>query len=203
MAASFSPSNESSLVQTVLDAFDTLFNKRDYAAAERFWSRATSSTAPILRPAATGCSTCQVLPATLRYENHYRGGDGGFVILHGRFTGHGRPAAWIAADILRMEDGNSRSTGMSSRTKPRGSNRAAVSRCSAINSRIDRDRHAATAGNILPDTAIFAAPRSASSRWTTERLPEKPRQLRKPDSKAVPAHHLLSCRHQEYPRGLR
>ena len=22
----------------VLDAFDTLFNKRDYAAAERFWS---------------------------------------------------------------------------------------------------------------------------------------------------------------------
>jgi len=23
---------------TVLEAFDTLFNKRDYAAAERFWS---------------------------------------------------------------------------------------------------------------------------------------------------------------------
>ena len=25
-------------VQIVLDAFDTLFNKRDYAAAERLWS---------------------------------------------------------------------------------------------------------------------------------------------------------------------
>jgi len=29
----------------VLEAFDTLFNKRDYAAAERYWSPATSSTA--------------------------------------------------------------------------------------------------------------------------------------------------------------
>ncbi len=25
-------------MQIVLDAFETLFNKRDYAAAERFWS---------------------------------------------------------------------------------------------------------------------------------------------------------------------
>ena len=25
-------------VETVLNAFDTLFNKRDYASAERFWS---------------------------------------------------------------------------------------------------------------------------------------------------------------------
>jgi len=29
----------------VLEAFDTLFNKRDYVAAERFWSSDTSSTA--------------------------------------------------------------------------------------------------------------------------------------------------------------
>ena len=29
----------------VLEAFDTLFNKRDYAAAERFWSQTTFSTA--------------------------------------------------------------------------------------------------------------------------------------------------------------
>ena len=29
----------------VLEAFDTLFNKRDYAAAERYWSPNLSSTA--------------------------------------------------------------------------------------------------------------------------------------------------------------
>ena len=41
----------------VLEAFDTLFNKRDYAAAERIGRTATSSTAPTSRPAATACST--------------------------------------------------------------------------------------------------------------------------------------------------
>jgi hypothetical protein len=28
-----------------------------------------------------------------------------YVMLHGRFGGRGRPRSWIAADILRMEDG--------------------------------------------------------------------------------------------------
>jgi hypothetical protein len=27
------------------------------------------------------------------------------VIAHGPFSGNGRPAAWVAADIVRMEDG--------------------------------------------------------------------------------------------------
>jgi predicted SnoaL-like aldol condensation-catalyzing enzyme len=27
------------------------------------------------------------------------------VIVHGRFSGNGRPANWIAADILRIKDG--------------------------------------------------------------------------------------------------
>jgi predicted SnoaL-like aldol condensation-catalyzing enzyme len=31
--------------------------------------------------------------------------EGDYVITHGRFSGHGRPAAWIAADIIRFEDG--------------------------------------------------------------------------------------------------
>ena len=30
---------------------------------------------------------------------------GDYVIAHGRFSGNGRPAAWIAADIIRIEDG--------------------------------------------------------------------------------------------------
>jgi predicted SnoaL-like aldol condensation-catalyzing enzyme len=31
--------------------------------------------------------------------------DANFVIVHGRFSGFGAPANWIAADILRIEDG--------------------------------------------------------------------------------------------------
>jgi hypothetical protein len=45
----------------VLEAFDTLFNKRDYAAAERFWSAAIFSTAPTLRLVVTACSILSAL----------------------------------------------------------------------------------------------------------------------------------------------
>ena len=31
--------------------------------------------------------------------------EGNFVIVHGRFSAFGAPANWIAADILRIEDG--------------------------------------------------------------------------------------------------
>jgi len=38
MATPTKPGSEDRRVQTVLDAFDTLFNERNYASAERFWS---------------------------------------------------------------------------------------------------------------------------------------------------------------------
>jgi predicted SnoaL-like aldol condensation-catalyzing enzyme len=31
--------------------------------------------------------------------------EGDFVIVHGRFSGFGQPVSWIAADILRIENG--------------------------------------------------------------------------------------------------
>jgi predicted SnoaL-like aldol condensation-catalyzing enzyme len=91
-------------VQTVLTAFDTLFNKRDYASAERLWSpRYIQHSAHIL-PGRDGLfDLVRSLPATLRYENHLAAASGDFVILHGRFSGHGLPAAWVVADIVRME----------------------------------------------------------------------------------------------------
>lgn len=47
----------------------------------------------------------RAFPKELRYENHIILAEGDLVIAHGRFSGHGRPAAWIAADIVRFEDG--------------------------------------------------------------------------------------------------
>ena len=44
-------------------------------------------------------------PASLRYEPGLILADENFVIVHGRFSGHGRPRSWIAADILRIADG--------------------------------------------------------------------------------------------------
>jgi predicted SnoaL-like aldol condensation-catalyzing enzyme len=45
------------------------------------------------------------IPPTLKYEPGTIVAEGNFVIVHGRFSGFGAPVNWIAADILRIEDG--------------------------------------------------------------------------------------------------
>jgi predicted SnoaL-like aldol condensation-catalyzing enzyme len=98
--------SEASHVQTVLNAFDTLFNKRDYASAERLWSPHYIQHSAHIAPGRDGLfGLVKTMPATLRYENHIAAATGYFVILHGRISGMGLPAAWIVADIVRMEDG--------------------------------------------------------------------------------------------------
>jgi predicted SnoaL-like aldol condensation-catalyzing enzyme len=91
---------------TVLRAFDTLFNKRDYAAAERYWSPSYIQHSAHIEPGRAGLfNLIKSLPPTLKHEPGLIMADGDFVILHGRFSGHGRPKNWIAADILRVVDG--------------------------------------------------------------------------------------------------
>ena len=91
----------------VLEAFDTLFNRRDYAAAERFWSPSYLQHSAYIAPGREGLFTLvRSLPPTLKYEPGLIVADGDFVMVHGRFSGFGAPANWIAADILRMQDGS-------------------------------------------------------------------------------------------------
>jgi predicted SnoaL-like aldol condensation-catalyzing enzyme len=105
MATPTKTSSEDSRVQTVLNAFDTLFNKRDYASAERFWSPRYIQHSAHISPGRDGLfDLVKALPATLRYENHIAAATGDFVILHGH-SGIGQPAAWVVADVVRMEDG--------------------------------------------------------------------------------------------------
>ena len=90
----------------VLEAFDTLFNERDYAAAERFWSTRYIQHSAHIGPGREGLfDLIRSAPAALRYENQLSVAEGDFVIAHGRFSGNGPPAAWIAADVVRIEDG--------------------------------------------------------------------------------------------------
>ncbi len=90
----------------VLEAFDTLFNKRDYAAAARFWSPRYIQHSAHIAPGREGLfELVKAAPATLKYENAAIAAEGDHVLLHGRFTGNGRPRAWIAADIVRIENG--------------------------------------------------------------------------------------------------
>jgi predicted SnoaL-like aldol condensation-catalyzing enzyme len=90
----------------VLEAFDTLFNRRDYVAAEKFWSPQYIQHSAHIPPGREGLfNLVKSLPAGAKYENHVVVADGDIVILHGRFSGTGLPRNWIAADIVRMADG--------------------------------------------------------------------------------------------------
>ena len=90
----------------VLEAFDTLFNKRDYAAAERYWSPNYIQHSAHIAPGREGLfDLIKSIPPTLKYEPGMIMADGDLVIVHGRFSGFGAPVNWIAADILRIEDG--------------------------------------------------------------------------------------------------
>jgi predicted SnoaL-like aldol condensation-catalyzing enzyme len=92
--------------ELVLEGFDTLFNKRDYEAAARFWSPSYIQHSAHIAPGRDGLfNLIKGLPPTLRYEPGVVVAEGEFVILHGRFSGFGQPANWIAADILRIDDG--------------------------------------------------------------------------------------------------
>jgi predicted SnoaL-like aldol condensation-catalyzing enzyme len=90
----------------VLEAFDTLFNKRDYAAAEKYWSPNYIQHSAHIEPGRDGLfNLIESIPPTLKYEPGVIVAEGDFVIVHGRFSGFGRPVNWIAADILRIKDG--------------------------------------------------------------------------------------------------
>jgi predicted SnoaL-like aldol condensation-catalyzing enzyme len=92
--------------EIVLRAFDLLFNQRDYAAAEGFWSPDYVQHSAHIGPGRDGVfELTKSLPATLRYENSLAVADGDTVILHGRYSGHGLPRSWIVADIVRLRDG--------------------------------------------------------------------------------------------------
>src|SRR6202045_4212287 len=97
---------ESNNKALVLKAFDTLFNKRDYLAAERYWSPNYIQHSAHIEPGREGLfNLIKSLPPTLKYEAGAIVAEGDVVIVHGRFSGFGQPVNWIAADIVRIEGG--------------------------------------------------------------------------------------------------
>jgi predicted SnoaL-like aldol condensation-catalyzing enzyme len=90
----------------VLEAFDTPFNKRDYKAAERFWSPNYIQHCAHIPPGREGLfNLVRRMPTTLRYEAGVILADEDFVFVRGRFSDNRRPRNWIAADVVRIADG--------------------------------------------------------------------------------------------------
>src|SRR5262249_5583510 len=125
----------------VLEAFDTLVNKRDYVAAQRYWSPHYIQHSAHIAPGREGLfELVKAAPSTLKYEPGLVVAEGDFVILHGRFsrlrcrsaeswwTSSGsRAASWL-------------STGTSSRTRRLRSNPRAEGPCSVSRSPFTGER---------------------------------------------------------------
>ena len=91
----------------VLNALETLFNKRNYAVAERYWSPEYIQHSAHIPPGREGLfGLVKNVPGTLRYENQLILANGDFVMLHGRYSGLGPGIPnWIVVDIVRIENG--------------------------------------------------------------------------------------------------
>jgi predicted SnoaL-like aldol condensation-catalyzing enzyme len=91
--------------ETVLKAFESLFNQRDYDPAEQFWSpEYIQHSAHIASGREALFSLIRSMPSILRYESQLIVAEGDHVIAFGRFSGHGRNRSWIAADVIRFEN---------------------------------------------------------------------------------------------------
>src|SRR5256712_11437297 len=96
-----SQSTEAQNKATVLEAFDTLFNKRDYVAAARFWSPNYVQHSAHIEPGRDGLfSLIKGMPPTFKHEHEQIVADGEVVIVHSRFSGFGQAKKWIVAGVV-------------------------------------------------------------------------------------------------------
>ena len=100
------PTKQETNKALVFEAFNTLFNKRDYAAAERYWSPNYIQHSAHIEPGREGLfNLIKTMPPKFKYEPGTIVAEGDFVIVHGRFSDFGEPVNWISADIVRIKDG--------------------------------------------------------------------------------------------------
>jgi predicted SnoaL-like aldol condensation-catalyzing enzyme len=73
----------------VLEAFDALANRRDFVAAQRFWSPDYIQHSAHVPPGRDGLfDLVRASPPDRRYENALTLADGDYVMLHGPFDHH-------------------------------------------------------------------------------------------------------------------
>ena len=87
----------------VLEAFDALFNRRDFDAAARYWAPDYVQHSAGIGPGRDGLFE-MVRSVHRRYESALALSEGDHVMVHGRFSGGDRPTR-IVVDIFRIENG--------------------------------------------------------------------------------------------------
>jgi predicted SnoaL-like aldol condensation-catalyzing enzyme len=89
----------------VLEALDTLFNKKDFATAAQFWSESYVQHSQLVPAGRQGLfDLVRTLPDA-RFEYDMVSAKGDLVWIHSRYTNSARPTALIGVDIMRIENG--------------------------------------------------------------------------------------------------
>ena len=89
----------------VIEAFDTLFNRRDTQKAERFWSPDYIQHSALVPAGRDGLFSTIMNAPEMQYEHQLAVSEGDFVMIHGRFSHIGQGANWVVVDICRLQDG--------------------------------------------------------------------------------------------------
>jgi predicted SnoaL-like aldol condensation-catalyzing enzyme len=89
----------------VLAALTGAFAKHDLSVFDRYWDENYIQHNTFIPPFREGLrSLAAQLPAGSNYEPGMIVGEGDYVVIHGRHSGH-KPVPQIIADIFRLEDG--------------------------------------------------------------------------------------------------
>jgi predicted SnoaL-like aldol condensation-catalyzing enzyme len=89
----------------LLEGFDVLFNRRDFEAAERYWSPNYVQHSAHIPPGRAGLfNLVKELPANTKYEHGVIMAEGDFVMAHGRYS-NPNGTAIVVVDIMRIKDG--------------------------------------------------------------------------------------------------
>ncbi|AWV03992.1 hypothetical protein DM992_18720 [Burkholderia sp. JP2-270] len=89
----------------VLEALDTLFNRKDYERAAQFRADDYVQHSRYVPAGRAGLFSLVDSMPDLRFESDRISANGDFVWVHSRYTNSASPVALIAVEILRIEGG--------------------------------------------------------------------------------------------------
>ena len=100
-----SDSREETNKAFLIKGFETLFNNRDFAGAERFWSPNYIQHSSHIPPGRDGLfALVKALPAGATWEHGIIMAEGDYVMAHSRYT-NPDGSAIVVVDIMRFENG--------------------------------------------------------------------------------------------------
>jgi len=89
----------------LIRGFEVLFNQRDFAEAEQFWSPSYIQHSSHIEPGREGLfALVKSLPVGTRWEHGIIMAEGDYVMVHSRYT-NPDGSAIVVVDIMRMKDG--------------------------------------------------------------------------------------------------